>query len=117
MRIGDLARQSGVTTRQLRYYEEQGLLHPVRSMNNYREYADEAVEQVQQIRGLLDSGLPTRVIRLLLPCVHGPGAELPPKANTEMAGMLRDELKNIQARIAQLSHSRDQVERYLARVS
>ena len=31
MKIGDLARRTGSTTRQLRYYEEQGLLEPDRS--------------------------------------------------------------------------------------
>ncbi|MEW1823096.1 MerR family transcriptional regulator [Arthrobacter sp. NPDC080031] len=116
MRIGDLARESGVTTRQLRYYEEQDLLHPIRSSNNYREYAEESVQQVQQIRGLLDAGLPTRLIRLLLPCVQGPAAELPPQPNSEMAGLLRTELENLQARIEFLSHSKNEIECYLKRV-
>ena len=56
MKIGDLARRTGSTTRQLRYYEEQGLLEPDRSGNNYRDYGDEAIEQVRQIKRIRAAG-------------------------------------------------------------
>ncbi|MEW1819212.1 MerR family transcriptional regulator [Arthrobacter sp. NPDC080031] len=114
--MGELAAKSGVSTRQLSYYEEQDLLHSTRTSNNYREYAPESLELVQQIRGLLDAGLPTRLIRVLLPCVQGPEAELPPQANSEMEHLLRGEIANLQARIELLRHSRDQIEWYLGRV-
>ncbi|MDR6688664.1 DNA-binding transcriptional MerR regulator [Arthrobacter sp. 1088] len=117
MRIGELAAKSGVSTRQLRYYEEQDLLHPIRSSNNYREFAPESLELVQQIRGLLDAGLPTRLIRILLPCVQGPDAELPAQVNGEMEQLLRGEISNLQARIEFLTHSREQIECYLGRVA
>ena len=60
MKIGDLARRTGSTTRQLRYYEEQGLLEPDRSGNNYRDYGDEAIEQVRQIKILVGAGRSAR---------------------------------------------------------
>jgi DNA-binding transcriptional MerR regulator len=40
MRIGELARQAGVSTRTLRHYEGLGLLTPRRTANGYRDYAD-----------------------------------------------------------------------------
>lgn len=40
MRIGELARRTGVSVRALRYYEEQGLLVPARAANGYREYTE-----------------------------------------------------------------------------
>lgn len=92
------------------------MLQPMRSSSNYRHYAEDAVERVLQIRGLLNAGLPTRVIRVLLPCVHGPEAEMPPQPNAAMAQLLRKELEDLTARIAHLSVSRDQVECYLDRV-
>ena len=38
MRIGELAQRTGVTTRALRFYEDQGLLTARRSANGYRVY-------------------------------------------------------------------------------
>ncbi|MFD4995717.1 MerR family transcriptional regulator [Streptomyces buecherae] len=75
MRIGELARRTGVSTRLLRYYEEQGLLRSERDSNDYRHYAPEAVERVRRIRELLATGLNTEAIRTVLPCTHsaGPG--------------------------------------------
>ena len=62
MRIGVLARETGVSERLLRYYEEQGLLRPARRSNGYREYAASDVVAVSHIRSLLAAGLPTAVI-------------------------------------------------------
>ncbi|GAA5178872.1 hypothetical protein GCM10023322_07070 [Rugosimonospora acidiphila] len=60
MRIGTLARETGVSERLLRYYEEQGLLRPVRLANGYREYDESDVTTVSHIRALLAAGLPER---------------------------------------------------------
>ncbi|WP_217189196.1 MerR family transcriptional regulator [Streptomyces buecherae] len=75
MLIGELARRTGVSTRLLRYYEEQGLLNSERDSNGYRRYAPEAVERVRRVRELLATGLNTDAIRTVLPCTHsaGPG--------------------------------------------
>lgn len=70
MRIGELAETTGASVRSLRYYEQQGLLQSQRSGGGQREYATEAVERVQLIRCYLRSGLPTRVIAELMPCLH-----------------------------------------------
>ncbi|QKW50359.1 MerR family transcriptional regulator [Streptomyces buecherae] len=75
MLIGELARHTGVSTRLLRYYEEQGLLRSERDSNGYRRYAPEAVDRVRRVRELLATGLNTDAIRTVLPCTHsaGPG--------------------------------------------
>ena len=51
MRIGELARQSGVAASTLRFYETNGLL-PVarRSANGYRDYPSESLERIGLIR-------------------------------------------------------------------
>jgi DNA-binding transcriptional MerR regulator len=51
----ELARRTGVPPRRLRYYEQHGLLGSDRSANGYRDYAPQAVQQVTQIRGLIDA--------------------------------------------------------------
>jgi DNA-binding transcriptional MerR regulator len=73
MKIGDLARATGVSTRLLRYYEEQGLITPYRTGSGHRVYGHDAVDHVRHIRDLLAAGLSTSAIRELLPCVEGPG--------------------------------------------
>lgn len=116
MKIGELAERTGTSTRQLRYYEEQGLLSPDRSDSNYREFGVDAIEQVTQIKSLVDAGIPTRVVRKLLPCLDGPTAQMEPHQNPEMAKMLQTERDRIQTRIQELTIARDRVECYLDRL-
>ncbi|TMM01886.1 MAG: MerR family transcriptional regulator [Actinobacteria bacterium] len=50
MRIGDVARAVGTTTRTIRYYEEIGLLEPSeRRSGAHREYTEADVERVREI--------------------------------------------------------------------
>jgi DNA-binding transcriptional MerR regulator len=56
----------------LRYYEEEGLFSPSRSPNGYRDHDERFLDRVAQIRGLLDAGLPIRVIKRLLPGLDTP---------------------------------------------
>ncbi|AXK36743.1 MerR family transcriptional regulator [Streptomyces armeniacus] len=69
MRIGELARRSGVSVRALRYYEEQGLLTPGRSPGGQREYTEDAVGRVRIFRQFYAAGLSSRRIAELLPCI------------------------------------------------
>ncbi|MET8624165.1 MerR family transcriptional regulator [Kitasatospora sp. NPDC004669] len=112
MRIGELARLTGVSARLLRYYEEQGLLQPARTAAGYREYGEEDTVRVWQIRSLLAAGLPTRVIAELLPCATGPVPVL--EACPDLVATLRGELADLDARIDDLARSRRALSRYLA---
>ncbi|MEV5707671.1 MerR family transcriptional regulator [Actinoallomurus sp. NPDC052274] len=111
MRIGELSRRTSVSARLLRYYEEQGLLVPERLPNGYREYAEDAPMIVAQIRGLLDAGLSTDVIRELLPCAEGRTPRL--TGCPELRGILRQSLDGMQSRIDALTRNRDALLRYL----
>ncbi|WP_026257590.1 MerR family transcriptional regulator [Actinopolymorpha alba] len=75
MRIGELARLTGVSVRSLRYYEEQSLLRPERHPNGYRSFSESDVERVAQIQLLFASGLNSRCIADLLPCMCGSGTD------------------------------------------
>ena len=118
MKIGELSRRTGVPTRLLRYYEEQDLLRPDRTANGYRCYGEPAVRDVQQIRGLLDSGLTTEMIRAILPYLSGPEEiHVPADCLTpETAALLSDHVDRIQARIDCLARNRDRLSAYLAAV-
>lgn len=69
MLIGELANKAGTTIRALRYYEQQGLLHPQRAPNGYREYDAAAVATVDNIKPLLSIGLTANDVRAFLPCL------------------------------------------------
>src|SRR5690349_18676276 len=53
MRIGELADATGVSTRSLRYYEEQGLIRSDRTAGGWREFDPSMVERVVMIQHLL----------------------------------------------------------------
>ncbi|MGW4488666.1 MerR family transcriptional regulator [Amycolatopsis sp. NPDC004368] len=116
MRIGELAQRTGVSTRLLRYYEEQGLLTPARTPNGYRDYGESHVDVVLQIKGLLDSGLPTRIIQELLPCLDKPKDIHVPNVTTEMIATLHREQARLSERIDFLTRNRDAIGDYLQAV-
>jgi DNA-binding transcriptional MerR regulator len=43
LKIGDVAKQTGIAVGALRYYESLGLLHTERGDNGYRYYGPEAI--------------------------------------------------------------------------
>jgi DNA-binding transcriptional MerR regulator len=87
MRIGELARRTGVSPRALRYYEEQGLLRPDRRASGYREYDERAVRTVARIQLLLSAGLGTSVIAEILPCVADDTVVLAPTCPELLDGL------------------------------
>jgi MerR family transcriptional regulator, repressor of the yfmOP operon len=55
LRIHEVAGETGLTARAIRYYEELGLLAPAaRSEGDYRLYDEEDLERLRFIRGLRD---------------------------------------------------------------
>ncbi|MEV2222843.1 MerR family transcriptional regulator [Nocardia vinacea] len=116
MRIGELSERTGTSRRLLRYYEEQGLIVADRCANGYRSYDDRFVDRVLQIRGLLDAGLPTRIIKQILPCLDKPRTIYFPDATAEMLAILERERDRMSDRIRCLSRNRDAIAEYLEAV-
>lgn len=116
MRIGELSERTGTPRRLLRYYEEQGLLVADRSPNGYRDYPEGCVNRVRQIRGLLDSGLPTRVIKQILPCINDSRSIHVADATPETIAILETERARMDDRIECLVRSRDAISGYLEAV-
>lgn len=69
MRISELARQAGVTTKAVRYYESLGLITPERLANGYRDYGEDDVRLVREIRTLHRLGIPVERTRPFLECL------------------------------------------------
>ncbi|MFD3663603.1 MerR family transcriptional regulator [Streptomyces sp. NPDC058659] len=113
MRIGELSERTGTPRRLLRYYEEQGLIVADRLPNGYRVYDESNLDRVAQIRGLLDAGLPTRLIKQILPCLNKPRIIHFPDATPEMLATLEEERDRMSERIRCLTRNRDAVAEYL----
>ena len=113
MRIGELAKLSNTPTRSLRYYEEQGLIVPRRLENGYREYDPYLIDRAIQIRGLIDSGVPTKIIALILPCLDKPRGIVPDDIQPELLAILRDEHEKMAQRIDFLTRNRDSIATYI----
>lgn len=70
MRIGELARRTGTTTRALRFYEAQGLFTARRSANGYREYGEDDVRLVAEIQALQTVGMTLEDTRPFVACLR-----------------------------------------------
>lgn len=71
LRIGELARRSGVTAKAIRFYEARGVLPPAaRGPNGYRLYDDQAVEMLRFVRQAGRLGLRLGEIREAIVCPH-----------------------------------------------
>jgi DNA-binding transcriptional MerR regulator len=73
--IGDLAKRLGVTTRALRYYQEQGLIQPRRLAGNIRAYDLETVAALETIIALREVDLPIATIADILALRDDPPAQ------------------------------------------
>ncbi len=107
MRIGELARRTGVSERSLRYYEQQGLLVADRTPGGHRDYPDTAVDRVIRVQELYAAGLTSKKIAQLLPCMRdsdgGPSEIATPALVRDRAGE-RDRINRI---IGDLVRSRE----------
>ena len=66
LKINEVEALVGITKKNIRFYEAEGLLCPQRnSENGYRNYGDEDVETLRRIKLLRKLGLPLEEIRSL----------------------------------------------------
>ncbi|MGJ5894590.1 MerR family transcriptional regulator [Streptomyces niveiscabiei] len=115
MKIGEAARKVGAPARMLRYYEQQGLIESSRSANGYRDYSEGQVEHARHVRALVEAGLSTRMIKIVLD-IEAPSNQDAAGACTQtLAAELARELRVVENRIVCLEKSRDAVIDYLRR--
>lgn len=67
MKINEVEQLTGITKKNIRFYEEQGLLSPGRNAENgYRVYGDREVRALKQIKMMRKLGVPIEDIRKML---------------------------------------------------
>ena len=71
MKINEVEGLVGITKKNIRFYEEQGLLSPKRNTeNSYREYGEEEVQILRRIKLLRKLGIPIEEIRQMFTGTH-----------------------------------------------
>jgi DNA-binding transcriptional MerR regulator len=110
MRIGELARQLGVSTDRLRFYEREGWLpRPERTDNGYRAYRAEDVEHLRLLLNLRRIDLPLEEAARLASWCHAGHCEetssslpaLIARRRSELHGRM-EELSRLDERLAEL---------------
>jgi len=67
MKINEVEAKTGITKKNIRFYEEQKLLNPKRNVENgYRVYSEEDVRTLQQIKMMRKLGVSIEEIRQML---------------------------------------------------
>lgn len=105
--IGQLARLAGVSTRTLRHYEDEGLLHPSRTDSNYRIYRDRDARRLAQVIAMRACGLPLPTIRRLL---EDPGADVIASLSSHLRSLLQQE-RSLEEAIARTEKAIAAIER------
>lgn len=95
--IGTVMQLTDLTARQIRYYEEHSLIHPARSEGNRRLYSLNDVDQLLEIKDLLDQGINMAGIKKILVMKteevnHQPSPVHQEVSNEAIRKILREEL-------------------------
>lgn len=110
LKIGQLARQVGVTRKAIRFYEAKRVLpRPARGANGYRLYGQDAVDTLTFVKQATGLGLTLAEIRDIIairqggapPCVH-------------VRGVLQDKACELDRKLRDLIDMRRQIRRSLA---
>lgn len=107
MRIGELARLSGMSPATLRYYERRGLLpHPARTGAGYRSFTPESAAQLRLIRWAKGLGFTLREIREMTGAIgqHAVGR------GDRVRAQVRAKIAEIDVKMRQLASIRTQLE-------
>ena len=98
LRIGELAKATGVEVETIRYYEKSGLLPPPgRSGNGYRAYGKDHLERLAFVRHCRALDIPLAAVRQLLDFVANPQSDC-----GEIDQLIDSQLMRVRARLASL---------------
>ncbi|MFT8317030.1 MAG: MerR family transcriptional regulator [Sporolactobacillus sp.] len=96
--MGIVQKLTGLSARQIRYYEENELIHPERTEGNRRVFSFNDVDRLLDIKSLLDEGVNLAGIRRVLNekpvSANRPPAEKKSLSDAELMKFLKTELVN-----------------------
>ena len=106
--IGQVAKEVGIPTKTIRYYEEIKLLQPAKRMDNkYREYSKEDIVRLRLIKQARALGLPlSEVKQLVKECLDGSCEHLKRSFLTQLPKYIA----SVKGRIVELQELQEQLE-------
>ena len=111
MKIGELAKRTGLAASRIRFYEASGLIASQRQANGYREYPAQTEQTLAVITRAQQSGFSLEEIRRLLP-----GSEQQGWAHDELLASLRRKVGEIEAMQQRLAQNKAQLLNIIASI-
>jgi len=106
-KIGEVADFLGTTIRTIRFYEEEGLLQPLRTDGGTRLYNERHISRLKSILHLAENGFSLGSIRLIASiretCKTGD------EGSKKVSAQLDDEIKEISAKIRNLENLKGEI--------
>lgn len=98
MNISQAAKQAGLPAKTIRYYEDIGLIKPLRDANGYRAFRDSDIHKLTFLARARALGFSIENCRTLLALWEDKS-----RASTDVRALAQDQLTQIEAKIADLS--------------
>lgn len=102
MNISDVGKRSGLPAKTIRYYEEIGLIKPLRDGNGYRAFRDSDMHKLTFLGRARALGFTIENCRALLALWEDKS-----RASADVRAIAKDHLHQIEAKIADLEAMRD----------
>jgi Cu(I)-responsive transcriptional regulator len=102
MNIGDVSARSGLTAKTIRYYEDIGLVSPLRDTNGYRAFREKELHKLAFLSRARSLGFTIQDCRALL-ALH----EDETRASADVKRIANQHLEQIETKISGLEAMRD----------
>ena len=105
MNISQAAKLSGLSSKTIRFYEQQGIIQAAnRAENGYRVYSDKQLEQLRFIKRTRDLGFSLDESKELLELLHNPE-----RRSAEVKARVLAHVEQIDQQLIQLTKMREQL--------
>lgn len=101
MNIGDVAERAGLPPKTIRYYEDVGLVRPLRAGNGYRQYRESDLHKLAFLARARSLGFSLDECRRLLELYEDRG-----RASADVKALAHGHLREIDRKIEELSAMR-----------
>ncbi|MBA5777641.1 Cu(I)-responsive transcriptional regulator [Stappia sp. F7233] len=97
MNIGDAGKVTGLPAKTIRYYEDIGLIRPLRQENGYRDYGESELHRLAFLRRARSLGFSIEDCRKLLSLYDDRG-----RASADVKDLAESHIREIEAKIEEL---------------